>query len=127
MAAILDTIVPSKIRRELVVELFGKGRHASISELARDLALPYGAAHRELAALYKGGLVSKKKRGKESVFGPRLRGADAAALRRLAQATLAARGYRDPLDGREIGAMLRRKAAVLAFAKKLQVGVAEQQ
>lgn len=123
MGATLETLVPSKVRRVLIVELFGKGRHSSASDLARDLELPYGATHRELQALLAAGLVTCKKRQRAKIFGPELDHEAALPLRRLAVMHLREQGWRSPLDGKEIGPDLRRKAGVLKFARKLRVGV----
>lgn len=61
----LDYLVTSRVRRELLRLVWGENRSGSVSELARAAKVNFSAAHRELEAMLRAGLVKTERRGAE--------------------------------------------------------------
>ena len=53
----LDYLVTSRVRRELLRLVWGENRSGSVSELARAAKVNFSAAHRELEGLLGAGLA----------------------------------------------------------------------
>ena len=82
----LDYLVTSRVRRELLRLLWGENRSGSVSELARAAKVNFSAAHRELEGMFRAGLVTTERRGAELLYERAEKHPEAPLLRRLAQA-----------------------------------------
>jgi hypothetical protein len=59
----LDYLVTSRTRRELLRHLWGQGESGNVSELARACGVSFAAAHRELEAMKAAGLALAERQG----------------------------------------------------------------
>lgn len=64
----LDYLVASRTRRELLKRLWVEGRVASVSELARASDVSFAAAHRELEAMKSVGLAVAEREGVATLY-----------------------------------------------------------
>ena len=64
----LDYLVTSRVRRELLRLVWGENRSGSVSELARAAKVNFSAAHRELGGMLSVGLVATERRGAELLY-----------------------------------------------------------
>jgi|CXWL01.1.fsa_nt_gi DNA-binding transcriptional ArsR family regulator len=83
----LDYLVTSRARRELLRLVWGEKRSGSVSELARAAKVNFSAAHRELEGMFRAGLVATERRGAELLYRQAPDHPQAQLLRELAQAS----------------------------------------
>ena len=79
----LEYLVTSRTRRELLRRLWLHGDRASISALARACGVSFAAAHRELEAMKAAGLAVAERQGLEAVYRADPRHPEADVLRSL--------------------------------------------
>lgn len=82
----LDYLVTSRVRRELLRLVWGENCSGSVSELARAAKVNFSAAHRELEGMLRAGLVATSRRGAELLYRQAPGHPEAQLLRLLAQA-----------------------------------------
>ncbi len=81
----LDYLVSSRVRRELLRLVWGENRSGSVSELARAAKVNFSAAHRELEAMLGAELVATERRGAKLLYGQAPEHPHAELLRQLAK------------------------------------------
>ena len=59
----LEYLIASRARRELLLRLWVDGKSGNVSELARSCGLSFAAAHRELGAMEAAGLALAERQG----------------------------------------------------------------
>lgn len=79
----LEYLVTSRTRRELLRRLWLHGDRGSVSALARASGVSFAAAHRELEAMKAAGLACVERHGLEAVYRAENRHPEAAVLRSL--------------------------------------------
>jgi hypothetical protein len=79
----LEYLVTSRTRRELLRRLWLRGDRGSVSGLARACGVSFAAAHRELEAMKAAGLACVERQGLEAVYRAEDRHPEAAVLRSL--------------------------------------------
>jgi len=82
----LEYLVTSRTRRELLKFVWGKGVAASVSSVARQTGMTFSAVYKELLAMQRAGLATAKREGNELVFARN----DASPNAALIQALIAA-------------------------------------
>jgi hypothetical protein len=88
----LDYLITSRARRELLRRLWVEGESGNVSELARSCGLSFAAAHRELRAMEVAGLALAERQGTALEYRANRRHLQAGAL--VSLLTPAARGGR---------------------------------
>lgn len=68
MFMMLDYLVPSHARKQLLKELWREGTEDSVSRLAERTSLSFAAAYEELKAMEVAGLATSERRGNAVVF-----------------------------------------------------------
>lgn len=82
----LEYLVPSKVRRRLLLLLWGDKARGSVSELAARADVAFAGAHAELRAMQSAQLVRSEHDGRKEVFEANFDHPEAAALRALVAA-----------------------------------------
>jgi hypothetical protein len=80
---VLQFLVTSKVRRRLLVLLWGEQARGSVAELAERAGVAFASAHAELKSMSQAGLVEASHEGNKDVFFARPDHPDAELLRAL--------------------------------------------
>jgi DNA-binding transcriptional ArsR family regulator len=80
---LLNYLIPSRARRELLRLLWAEGHSGSVSELARQADLSFAAAHRELEDMRAAGVAEREREGNRLVYRARAGHDQATLLRNL--------------------------------------------
>jgi hypothetical protein len=92
----LEYLVPSKVRRRLLLLLWGENARGSVAQLAEQADVAFAGAHAELKAMQRAQLVRSEYDGRREVFEANLQHPESAALRALVAASAA--GPRAPRE-----------------------------
>ena len=122
----LQYLVTSKVRRRLLVLLWGEKKRGSVAELADLASVAFAGAHGELKAMQRAQLVASQREGGKEVYSANFSHPQAETLRALVVADVHRAMPVTTDDDQLLKQRLVALGAPLRGVKPLQVGASEQ-